>query len=170
MARVAKAGRARTRAGFYFRTMAEPEATDPDRGTIVFFDGVCALCNGFADFVLARDRRGRFRIAALQGRTAAAMGALAAQPAARETADGAPDPLRSILLWEGGRWYRKSDAALRVVAGLGGPWRLAGGLLAFPRFARDGVYDWVARNRYHWFGRREACRMPTAAERERFLP
>jgi predicted DCC family thiol-disulfide oxidoreductase YuxK len=137
---------------------------------IVFFDGVCALCNGFADFVLARDRDGRFRIAALQGETAAAMGASDAQPAGREPPGAAGDPWRSILLWEGGCWYRKSDAALRVIARLGGPWGLARPLLWVPRNIRDTVYDFIARHRYRWFGKRETCRMPTAAESARFLP
>jgi predicted DCC family thiol-disulfide oxidoreductase YuxK len=142
---------------------------DPGEMPILFFDGVCALCNGFADFVMARDRRKRFRIAALQGETAAAMGARARQPAASDPA-GDADPLKTLLLWERGRWYRKSDAALRVLGGLGGAWPLARALLCVPRIMRDTVYDFVARNRYRWFGRREACRMPAPGERGRFLP
>jgi predicted DCC family thiol-disulfide oxidoreductase YuxK len=142
---------------------------DPAEHPIVFFDGVCALCNGFVDFVMARDRRGRFRVAALQGETAAAMGAMEAQPG-HSSAAGDSDPMRSILLRDGGRWYRKSDAALRVVAGLDGAWKLTRPLLWIPRNLRDTAYDFIARNRYRWFGKREACRMPTPSERERFLP
>jgi predicted DCC family thiol-disulfide oxidoreductase YuxK len=149
--------------------MPEPSVA-PAEHPVLFFDGVCALCNGFVDYVMARDRRGYYRIAALQGETAAAMGAMAAQPPARLVAEGSSDPLRSLLLWDDGRWFRKSDAALRVAAGLGGAWRLAGVLLWVPRVVRDAVYDFIARNRYRWFGKREACRMPTQAERERFLP
>lgn len=143
---------------------------DPAEHPIVFFDGVCALCNGFADFVMARDRAGHFRIAALQGETALAMGAMEAQPKLPTPAEGDSDPMRSILLWDGGRWYRKSEAALRVVAGLDGAWKLSRPLLWIPRNLRDTVYDFIARNRYRWFGKREACRMPTPSERERFLP
>lgn len=128
------------------------------------------MCNGFADFVMAQDRRGRIRIAALQGETAAAMGASEAAPPPRKAAGDGPDPLRSVLLRESGRWYRKSDAALRAIAGLGGPWVCARALLVVPRIIRDTVYDHVARNRYRWFGEREACRMPSPAERGRFLP
>jgi len=149
--------------------MPEPRI-GPDEHPILFFDGVCALCNGFIDFVMTRDGRGRFRIAALQGETAVAMRAMEAQPPGPPPAAGDSDPLRSFLLWDRGRWFRKSDAALRVIAGLGGVWRIAGLWLWIPRVLRDTVYDFVARNRYRWFGKREACRMPTPSERERFLP
>jgi predicted DCC family thiol-disulfide oxidoreductase YuxK len=74
------------------------------------------------------------------------------------------------LLWDRGRWYRRSDAALRAIVGLGGPWGLARPLFLVPRILRDTVYDFIARNRYRWFGKREACRMPSPAERDRFLP
>jgi predicted DCC family thiol-disulfide oxidoreductase YuxK len=146
---------------------------DPADGKpIVFFDGVCGLCNGFVDFTMARDPAARFRFATLQGETAAALlreQALAAGPDSG-AADSQQNPLRSVLLWENGILYRRSDAALRVIARLGGIWRLAAPLRLIPRFVRDLVYDFIARNRYSWFGKRDACRMPTPAERERFLP
>jgi predicted DCC family thiol-disulfide oxidoreductase YuxK len=141
-------------------------------GPIIFIDGECVLCNGFADFVRKRDRPGRYRFAALQGETAAAMGtadALPPPPLAAGKA-GEADALRSMLLHENGVWYRKSDAALRVLAGLGGAWGLARPLLGFPRFLRDAVYDFIARNRYRWFGKRDNCRLPAAADRGVFLP
>jgi predicted DCC family thiol-disulfide oxidoreductase YuxK len=155
---------------FYLGSMPARATPGPDGHPVLFFDGVCPLCNGFADFVMARDGHGRFRIAALQGETAQAMGAMAAMPPAPATAQGESDPLRSFLLWDGGSWYRRSDAALRVIAGLGGPWRLAWALLWIPRILRDTVYDFIARNRYRWFGKREACRFPAPSERDRFLP
>lgn len=153
-----------------------PEAVRESGLPILFFDGVCSLCNGFVDFVMSRDRLGRFRIAALQGETARKMGALDAQPpphdspGSAETLRPEADALRSLLLWYKGRWYRKSDAALRVFAGLGGIWTSARALFLIPRPIRDIVYDFVARHRYRWFGKKETCRMPTPAERERFLP
>lgn len=138
---------------------------DPAGGhPLVLFDGECNLCNGTVDFVIRRDRRGRFRFAPLQGPTAAALRAAAPDPG------GPANPLRSVLLWDAGKLYAKSDAGLRLLAGLGGPWRLMGAFLAVPRFIRDGIYDFIARNRYRWFGRRETCRMPAPGERERFLP
>jgi len=129
---------------------------------IIFFDGVCALCNGFVDFVLIRDKGDLFRFAALQGDTAVAV------LNGKTFAD--KEDLRSVYLWDGQKVYGKSDAALRVLARLGGPWSFSRYLLAIPRFFRDGVYDIVAQNRYHWFGKHDTCRLPAADERERFLP
>ena len=121
------------------------------------FDGVCNLCNGTVDFMLKRDKRAKFRFASLQGESAARL-----VPDAME--------LDSVALWQDGRLYRKSTAGLRMYAGLGGIWRLALAFLLVPRPIRDAVYDFIARNRYRWFGKREACRLPTEAERGRFLP
>ncbi len=126
-------------------------------GQIVLFDGVCNLCNGTVDFMLKRDGRGRFRYASLQGETAARLAPT--EPA-----------MQSVLLWQDGKLYRKSGAGIRMIAGLGGAWSLVYLLLAVPRPLRDPVYDWIARNRYRWFGRRETCRLPAPAELERFLP
>jgi predicted DCC family thiol-disulfide oxidoreductase YuxK len=150
--------------------MRASQASGSGGHPVLFFDGVCVLCSGSVDFVMARDRKAVFRFAALQGETARAMGAMEAMPPAPADAQGDPDPLRSLLLWDRGRWYRRSDAVLRVFAGLGGAWRLAWTFLLIPRILRDTAYDFVARNRYHWFGMREACRMPTPSEQARFLP
>ena len=132
-------------------------------GPILFFDGYCGLCNGFVDFVIARDSKAVFRFSPLQGETAnARVPADAVSPAS-------PGDPRSIVFWENGRVHRKSDAVLRALPLLGGAWKLAAALRVIPRPARDFAYDVVARNRYRWFGRRETCRMPGPGERERFL-
>ena len=125
---------------------------------VIYFDGYCGLCNGFVDFVLARDRARRFRFAPLQGTTARA----------RFGDPGDVDPT-TILLEEEGTVFERSTAALRIIAALGGIWRLAGLLRLVPRFIRDAVYDWVARNRYGWFGKRDTCRLPSPEERAVFL-
>ena len=125
---------------------------------VVYFDGYCGLCNGFVDFVLARDRRRRFRFAPLQGTTATA----------RFGAPGDVDPT-TILLEDSGTVYERSTAALRIITDLGGVWRLAGILRLVPRFIRDAIYDWIARHRYGWFGKRDACRLPSPEERAVFL-
>lgn len=125
---------------------------------VVYFDGVCGLCNRFVDFVLARDRARRFRFAPLQGATAAN----------RFGDPGVVDPA-SIVYEEGGVLCDRSTAALRIVAGLGGIWSLVAVFGLVPRPIRDAVYDWVARHRYGWFGRREECRLPTPEERAVFL-
>ena len=127
---------------------------------IVVFDGVCVACNAAVDFLLRHDRAKRLRFAAMQSPAGhALMSANGVDPA---------DPA-SFLLLEGGRAFRESEAAVRVLAGLGGAWRCARIALFVPRIARDAAYRWIARHRYRWFGRRDACRLPTPEEAERFL-
>lgn len=127
---------------------------------LIYFDGLCGLCDRFVRFVVARDRRGRYRFTPLQGTTA------------RTRLPESPDPgaLTTVVLEEDGRFRVRSDAALAVLAGLGGLWRLAALLRVIPRPLRDAVYDWIAHHRFRWFGRREECRVPEPEERERFLP
>jgi len=126
--------------------------------SVIYFDGYCGLCNGFVDFVLARDRARRFRFAPLQGTTARA----------RFGDPGDVDPT-TILLEEEGTVFERSTAALRIITAIGGIWRFAGLLRLVPRFIRDAVYDWIARNRYGWFGKRDSCRLPSPEERAVFL-
>lgn len=125
---------------------------------VIYFDGVCGLCNGFVDFVLARDRARRYRFAPLQGDRAVARFGPVDQV----------DPT-TIVYEEDGVLFDRSAAALRIVSGLGGVWSLVAVLGLVPRPIRDAVYDWVARNRYAWFGKRDTCRLPTPEERAVFL-
>ena len=128
---------------------------------VLLFDGVCNLCNGAVAFVIRRDPRARLRFAPLQSPAADAL--LASLGVAR---DRLPD---SFVLVEDGRVHVRSTAALRVARRLRFPWPLLAVNLLVPRWLRDPVYDLVARNRYRWFGRREACMVPTAELRARFL-
>ena len=130
------------------------------RSPVILFDGVCNVCSGFVQFVIAHDPAGRFRFAALQSDAARR---ILGQPDAVASAPA------SVVLVEGDRVFTQSAAALRIARGLGLPWRLAYGLIAVPRPLRDWVYDVVARHRYQWFGRRDACMMPTPDVRARFL-
>jgi predicted DCC family thiol-disulfide oxidoreductase YuxK len=127
---------------------------------VIFFDGVCGLCNHWIDFVLARDRKGLFRFAPLQGETARdRLG-----PAAGES-------LSSVVLLDATGTYRKTDAVWRMLVHLGSVWRCAGWMLRLiPRPIRNWVYDVIARHRYQWFGQKDVCRLPTPAERQLFLP
>lgn len=123
---------------------------------VILYDGVCALCNSSVQFVIKRDHQRRFRYAALQSGYA-------------QEVLGEELSFDSFVLWYEGKLYRKSTAALKVLWLLGGFWRL--GYVAFlvPSFIRDGVYDWVARNRYKWFGKYDSCPIPTADQRALFL-
>ncbi|MGV3619045.1 MAG: thiol-disulfide oxidoreductase DCC family protein [Fimbriimonas sp.] len=127
---------------------------------VLFFDGVCNLCNSSIDFVVRHDKKRRYRFAPLQGQTAAY-----AIPELVKTGD-----YDSFVLAEGGRIYTRSTAALRVMAGLGGIWSLGKVLLFIPAPLRDVVYRLIARNRYRWFGQKDTCRLPTPEERALFLP
>ena len=126
---------------------------------VAFFDGVCNLCNGTVNFLIDRDRRARLLFAPLQGSTFA-------EVAARHSELRGVD---SFVLRQGDHVHVRSAAVVRILIALGGPWRLAGVLLAIPRPLRDWLYDLVARRRYRWFGRTESCRMPTPELRARFL-
>lgn len=127
---------------------------------IVFFDGVCGLCNGFIDFLFTVDRRQQFVVAALQGETAAAL-----LPRERR------EQLSTIVVRDpDGRLREKSDAVFYVLQAVGGLWRVVSWLRILPRFVRDTGYDIVAKSRYAVFGKKDTCRMPTASERQRFLP
>ncbi len=127
---------------------------------VILFDGVCDLCNGFVQFVIARDPARRFRFASLQSDAA---------QRCLEGADIAADVPDSIVLLEEGRLFTRSTAVLRIARRLRFPWSLAFALIVIPRPVRDWFYDVVARNRYRWFGTRETCMIPTPELEERFL-
>lgn len=133
---------------------------DADPRPVIVFDGVCVLCNGWVRFLLRHDRQQRYRFAAMQ--TASGRALLAGH--GLNPADPA-----SFLLVENGRAWSDTDAIVRVVAGLGGAWRLAHALRALPRGMRDRLYRFVARNRYRWFGRHESCLLPPHGHESRFL-
>ena len=127
---------------------------------IIFFDGVCAMCNTFVNFILKVDRKGVFLFAPLQGTTAAQLlGPLSDQP----------EDWSMIYVDESGI-HDQSDASLEVYRRLGGIWRVLSVLQCIPQSIRTPAYRMIARNRYRWFGRKNQCRLPTPEERGRFLP
>ncbi len=124
---------------------------------ILFFDGHCNLCNGLVNWMIRRSDTLQF--APLQGSTA------------REKlpAEWIRD-LDTAVYFREGKLYRESSAVLWAVGDFGGLWPLALALLVLPAFLRNAVYATVAKNRYRIFGRNDTCRVPTSAERARFLP
>jgi predicted DCC family thiol-disulfide oxidoreductase YuxK len=127
---------------------------------VILFDGVCNLCNAFVDFVITRDPDAQFRFASLQSD--------AARRLLSGVELGAPRG-DTVVLIERGQVFTRSEAALRIARRLGAPWSFAYPLVAVPRSIRDWFYQAVARNRYRWFGKREACRVATPDLRRRFL-
>ncbi|MDX2134570.1 MAG: thiol-disulfide oxidoreductase DCC family protein [Saprospiraceae bacterium] len=127
---------------------------------VLLFDGVCNLCNTSVQWVLLRDHQAIFRFAPLQEETGKAL----------LHAHGlSPEHIDSVVLVTPERVFTHSDAVLEVLRRLGGWWAVPAALRVVPRSLRDAVYGWVARNRYRWFGRRDACMMPRPEWKARFL-
>jgi predicted DCC family thiol-disulfide oxidoreductase YuxK len=112
------------------------------------------------DFVLKRDTRKKLLLASIQG--TAGQGVL-------KKYELPPSYLDTLVLVEEGKVYLGSTAALRVARLLGGGWPLFYGLIIIPKGVRDRIYQWISRNRYQWFGRRDTCRNPSASESAHFL-
>lgn len=127
---------------------------------VIFFDGVCNLCNGAVQFVITHDKNEYFKFAALQSDFAQSM----LSDLTLEVKRG-----DSFILVENGRVFEQSTAALRIAKKLGGLWPLLYGFIIVPPLIRNAVYRFIAHNRYKWFGKRESCWIPTPALRNRFL-
>jgi predicted DCC family thiol-disulfide oxidoreductase YuxK len=128
---------------------------------VVLFDGVCNLCNSTVNFIIDRDPASYFRFAALQSSQAAELLAPLGQ-----APEGEP---QSIFLVEDGKLYQRSTAALKIARRMGGAWKVFYAFIVVPAPVRDAVYRFIASHRYRWFGKSDACRMPTPELRERFL-
>ncbi len=127
---------------------------------VILFDGVCNLCNGSVQFVIKHDQKAIFMFASLQGEVG--------QQLLRE--HKMPDTgLSSFILIQEGKVYTKSTAALTVAKQLSGVVKYLYIFRVIPTFIRDGVYNFIARNRYKWFGKQESCMVPTNEMLARFL-
>ncbi|MEZ5426354.1 MAG: thiol-disulfide oxidoreductase DCC family protein [Pyrinomonadaceae bacterium] len=127
---------------------------------IVLFDGVCNFCNDWVNFIIERDRKDHFKFAPLQSDTARRF---------LEEHNVDPEETDSVVVIENEKAYTYSTAALRITRGLGGLWAVFYALIIVPKPIRDAVYKWIAGNRYKWFGKKEACMIPTPEVREKFL-
>lgn len=133
-----------------------PDSPDRFPYPVIFYDGVCGLCDKSVQFIIAHDKKKIFRFAALQSDLA-------------KEALGDQITFDSFIYYEHGKAYYRSTAALMTIRKLGGLWQLLYGFIIVPPVIRNAVYDWVARNRYKWFGRFDACKIPTPEQRSRFL-
>jgi predicted DCC family thiol-disulfide oxidoreductase YuxK len=136
-----------------------PDAASREHPIIVF-DGTCVLCSANAQFVLRHDRRGTFRLAAMQGDVGAAL--------YRRFGIDPADP-ETLIVVTGQEALRDSDAVLVIWSGLGWPWKALSAFRIVPRGLRDPLYRWIARNRYSLFGRRSECWAPAPDYRDRLL-
>ena len=127
---------------------------------VILFDGVCNFCIRSVNFVIKRDKKKMIQFSPLQSATGQQL---------LQSYNLPLNKMESFVFIEKGKAYKRSTAALRVCRHLNALWPLCYGLIIVPKFIRDGIYDWIARNRYKWFGVREQCMIPTNEIKEKFL-
>ncbi len=127
---------------------------------IILFDGVCNFCNGAVNFTIKRDKKAIIKFTPLQSETGRQLAAQFGMAAG---------DMRSFIFIENGMAYNRSTAALKVCRYLKGIWPLCYGFIIVPAFIRNGIYDWIAKNRYKWFGQKKECMIPTPDTKTRFL-
>jgi predicted DCC family thiol-disulfide oxidoreductase YuxK len=127
---------------------------------VILFDGVCNLCSSSVQFVIKHDPKRQFRFASLQSKYG--------QRVMKKF--GLPEnELNSFILLENEKIYTRSTGALRVTKKLSGLWPLLYGFMIIPPFIRNAVYSYIAHHRYKWFGKKEACWIPTPELKQLFL-
>jgi predicted DCC family thiol-disulfide oxidoreductase YuxK len=127
---------------------------------IILFDGVCNFCNSAVNFTLKRNSKADIFFAPLQSAAGQKLLVQYHLPV---------DSLESFVFIEQDKSYKRSTAALKVCKHLRGLWPLCYGFIIVPTFIRDGIYNWIAKNRYKWFGKKETCMIPTPEVKARFL-
>jgi len=128
--------------------------------SVVLFDGVCHFCNKSVNFIIDHDTKKKFVFAPLQSQMA---NDFLLELGENRTL------IYSIILIQDNRIYKRSRASLEIVRQLNGLWPLLYVFIIVPAFIRDIIYNFIAKNRYRWFGKMDVCRIPTMEERERFL-
>jgi predicted DCC family thiol-disulfide oxidoreductase YuxK len=127
---------------------------------LVLFDGVCNLCNALVQFVIRHDPKAKFHFAAIQSDIGRKI---------FEKHGMDPSDLQTFVFVSGGKIWLRSGAAIAVVSRFGAAWRVFAIFWLVPRFVRDAVYSVLARNRYRWFGKKDACMIPTPEIEKRFV-
>lgn len=123
---------------------------------IIFYDGLCGLCDRSVQFVLKHDKKAQFLFATLQSDFA-------------KDKLGKHFTMNSFVLWHNQKAYYRSTAVLRMLWLLGGWWRFFMVFIIVPGFIRNGIYNFIAHNRYKWFGKFDVCKIPTEQQKNRFI-
>lgn len=131
-----------------------------NKNPIILFDGVCNFCNNAVNFVIKRNSKANIMFAPLQSEAGQEFVKQYHLP---------PDDMKSFIFIENETVYSRSTAALKVCRHLRGLWPLCYGFIIVPKFIRDGMYNWIAKNRYKWFGVRNECMIPTPDVKARFI-
>ncbi len=133
----------------------------PRNKKIILFDGVCNLCNASVQYVIQHDKKDVFRFVALQSD----LGQSILKHIGIDTKN-----IDSIVLYEAGvAYFYKSSAALEIAKTLGGIFTISTIFRIIPTGLRNLIYDFVAKNRYKWYGKQEACMIPTTELKAKFL-
>jgi predicted DCC family thiol-disulfide oxidoreductase YuxK len=132
----------------------------PKDRPVILYDGICNLCNSSVRFILKHDTREKFLFSSLQSDASKKL-LLHLNYKIIE--------MNSILLVENGQIHEKSDAVLKIASGLRFPWNLTAAFRILPRKVRDSIYDFVARNRYRWFGKKDSCVYTVNTYENRFI-
>lgn len=127
---------------------------------IIYFDGICNLCNWSVRFVIKHDKENLFLFAPLQSKYAADH---------LKHSNGQYIKLKFIIYQDHHIFYTKSDAVLKILKDIGGVWKLFYVLKIIPGPLRDWLYDLIARNRYQWFGKKDNCSIPSPENKDRFM-
>ena len=128
--------------------------------SLILFDGVCNLCNGFVNFLIVRDKENKFQFGSLQSAKV--------QSLLREY-QHPTDEISTVIVIENNKLYSHSTAVLRIARKLGGAWPLLYGFIIIPGPIRDFFYKLVAKNRYRMFGKKDECMIPTQELRAKFI-
>ena len=134
--------------------------TNSEINNVIFFDGVCNLCNSSVNFVIDRDAKGVFKFSTLQSSFAKRM---------LEQNGFNSLELESIVFYSDNKFYKRSRAALEIAKKMSGGWPLMYAFIIVPGFLRDAIYNLIAAKRYQWFGRTDSCRIPTPELESRFF-
>jgi predicted DCC family thiol-disulfide oxidoreductase YuxK len=141
--------------------MGSPDPlTSPKDSPLILFDGVCNLCSSSVQFIIRRDPRKRFRFASLQSPTGQQL---------LKKFSLSQTEMHSIILVRDYHYAQRSDAALEIARQLSGLWPLLYVFKIVPRIIRDAVYNLISRNRYRFFGKKDACWLPTPDLKSRFI-
>jgi predicted DCC family thiol-disulfide oxidoreductase YuxK len=133
----------------------------PEGKKIIIFDGVCNLCNSSINYIIDNDKNDIFRFVSLQSDLGIAL---------QNYLGIEIDNIDSIILYNPNEaYYLRSTAALKIMKEFSGLWKLSAIAFLLPRIFRDKIYDFIASNRYKWFGKEDNCRLITPELKSKFL-
>ena len=131
-----------------------------DQYPVIIFDGICHLCCGWIRYLIRKDKTMKFRFATIQSETG--------QKVLNEVPEN-EKMMESIIYVKGNQYFRESSAILEILTDIGGFWKIVVVLKLIPKAIRDKIYQFIAKRRYRYFGKRTTCLLPTPENKKRFL-